>query len=122
MVHLTRADLTLSAGSQSQTVAMANVAAIVFTKQEDLWVTLPNGGRRRLRAMRGLSVLISAVPWSAIRLQPFNDIASVDLSSVLNGTQFAKLTNNPKGIYVLQAIEVSAEETLTLRARAHGLE
>jgi hypothetical protein len=114
--------LTLSAGHQSQTVALANVATIVFAMPEDLWITLPAGGRQRLRPIRGLTVPISPVPSAALRLQPSGDTASVDLSSVLNAAQFARLTTNSRALHVLREIEVGPEGMLTMRARAYGLE
>ncbi len=122
VVRITSAALTLTAGSQSQTVAMANVATIAFSMPEDLWIMLPNGGRQRLRPLRGLSVPISSVPSAAMRFQPFGDSVTVDLSSVLNASQFAKLNNNPRVRHVLQEIKPSPEGSLTLRVRLFALE
>ena len=120
--RLTPTALTVSAGQQSQTVALANVATVVFAMPEELWITLPAGGRQRLRPLRGLTVPISPVPAAALRLQPSGDTASVDLSAVLNTEQFAKLTKTPRTLHVLRQIDVDPAGTLTLRARAYGLE
>ena len=62
------------------------------------------------------------MPAAALRLQPSGDTASVDLSTVLNTAQFAKLTKTPQTLHVLRQIDVDPEGTLTLRARAYGLE
>ena len=122
LARLSPKALTVSAGHQSQTVALANVATVVFALQEELWITLPEGGRQRLRPIRGLTLPISPVPAAALRLQPSGDTASVDLSTVLNTAQFAKLTKTPQTLHVLRQIDVDPKGMLTLRARAYGLE
>jgi hypothetical protein len=122
LVRFTPATLTLSAGSQNQTVAIGQVSSIVFTKPEDLWITFPNGSHQRLRPIRGLSLPVTAVPSSAVNLQQPGDIAYVNLSMVLSAAEFAKLTRDPRVLHVLQQVEVSPEAKLALRVRPYRVE
>jgi hypothetical protein len=122
LVRLSPTAITLTAGRQSQTVALSSVADISFSRPDDLWITLPSGSRQRLRPIRGWSVPIPAVPAEALQLHHSAETASVDLASALTATQFAKLSHNPRIMHVLQSIEVSPNGAMALRARPYGLE
>lgn len=121
LVKLTASTITLALGQQSQTLELAKVSSIEFTKPNDLWVTLPNG-RRQLRPIRGLSLPIDALPSSAIQVERGSDTALVDLTAVLSEAQFAKLTRNPDLVYVLNWLEVSADGSIRLRVRPYGVQ
>jgi hypothetical protein len=47
LVGFSASKLILSAASQSQAVPLAQVSRVEFAQPQDLWVTLPNGGRQR---------------------------------------------------------------------------
>jgi hypothetical protein len=120
LVALTPYALTLAVGPQRQTVAMAKVSTIDFQQGNDLWVTLPNGIRQQVRPIRGLSLPLDALPGSALRVDAASAIAIVDLTPVLTAEQFAKLTDNPSVVHVLQRLQVTADGRLGLLVRSYG--
>jgi len=122
LVRLTPSAFTLAVGAQTRTVAMTQVSTIEFAKLEDLWITLPNGGRQRARPPRGLSLPIEAVPSSAVQVNAVTDTATFDLTQVLSEAQFAKLNKDPGVLFVLNRIEMSADGTLTLRVRPYRVD
>ena len=122
LVALTPSALTLAVGPQRQTVAMAKVSTIDFQQTNDLWVTLPNGGRQQVRPIRGLSLPLDALPGFALRVDAASATAVVDLTSVLTAEQFAKLTNNLEVVYVLKRLQVAADGSLGLLVRPYGVQ
>lgn len=122
LVGFSASKLILSAASQRQAVALAQVSTVEFAQPQDLWVTLPSGGRQQVRPIRGLSLPIPGVPRYAVKVNGATDTASVDLTTVLSEEQFAKLTRNPSVVFVLKQIEVAADDHLVLRARPYGVE
>lgn len=122
LVALTPTAVTLAVGPQRQTVAMAKVSTIDFQQSNDLWVTLPNGIRQRVRPIRGLSLPLDALPSSALRVDAVSAVAIVDLTPVLSAEQFAKLTHNPDVVHVLQRLQVSADGNLALLVRPFGVQ
>jgi hypothetical protein len=120
LVALTPYALTLAVGPQRQTVAMAKVSTIDFQQGNDLWVTLPNGIRQQVRPIRGLSLPLDALPGSALRVDAASGIAIVDLTPVLTAEQFAKLTDNPSVVHVLQRLQVTGDGRIGLLVRSYG--
>jgi len=122
LVRFSASTLSLAAGQQSQTVAMAKVASIEFAQPNDLWVTLPNGLRQQLRPVRGLSLPIDGLPGSALQLNAATSMAVVDLTPALTEAQFAKLSRNPDVVFVLIRLVAAADGGIGLRVRPYGVQ
>lgn len=122
LVRFSASTLSLAAGQQSQTVAMAKVASIEFAQPNDLWVTLPNGLRQQLRPVRGLSLPIDGLPGSALQLNAATSMAVVDLTPALTEAQFAKLSRNPDVVFVLIRLVAAADGGIGLRLRPYGVQ
>lgn len=122
LIGLTPKALTLATGTSRRTLPLAELQAVEFPAQQELWLPEADGGRRRLRPIRGLSLPIDELPSSALRLDGHRGTATVDLTPVLTEAQFAKLTRNPNVVYVLNRLELAADGTLGLRVRPYGVQ
>jgi hypothetical protein len=122
LIGLTPKALTLATGRSRRTLFLAELQAVEFPAPQELWALEANGGRKRLRPIRGLSLPIDELPSSAMRVDGNADTAIVDLTPVLTAAQFAKLTRNPDVVYVLNRLELAADGTLGLRVRPYGVE
>lgn len=122
LIGLTPKALTLATGRSRRTLPLAELQTVEFPAQQELWSLDANGGRKRLRPIRGLSLPIDELPSSAMRVDGNADTAVVDLTQVLTAAQFAKLTRNPDAVYVLNRLELAADGTLGLRVRPYGVE
>ena len=123
MVVFTSTALTLAVAHQSRTVLLDRMNTIEFAEPNDLWVSLPKGRRQQVRPIRGgISLPIDAVPRTAIRVDPASNTAIIDLSTVLSKEQFAKLIRDPKVVYVLKRLEVSADGNISLQVKCYWLQ
>lgn len=122
VVKLTSSAVTLAVGHQSQTVSLANVTTIDFAQPNDLWVSLPNGRRQKVRPIRGLSLSIDELPSSSIQVVGTTNTAICDLRQVLTEDQFRRLSRNPDVVFVLNRVQVGADGRLGLRVRPYGVQ
>lgn len=122
LIELTPKALTLATGTSRRTLPLVELQAVEFPAQQELWLPEADGGRKRLRPIRGLSLPIDELPSSAMSVDGNADTAIVDLTPVLTEGQFAKLTRNPNVVYVLNRLELAADGTLGLQVRPYGVQ
>ncbi|BCU13543.1 MAG: hypothetical protein DWQ54_25610 [Microcystis flos-aquae TF09] len=112
--------LTVTAGGDSENISLTEVKSVEFTLQDEIWVTLPNGARGKVRPIRGLTIPIENVPASSFKIGRTNDSVILNLTQVLNDQEFGKLTSDPNKIYVLKTIEMTSPNKMTIYLRAYG--
>lgn len=112
--------LTVAAGGYSESVPLTEVKSVEFTLQEEIWVSLPNEARGKVRPIRGLSIPIEEIPASSFKIGSTNDSVILNLAQVLNDKEFGKLTSDPDKVYVLKTIEMTAPNKMTIYLRAYG--
>jgi hypothetical protein len=111
--------LTVAAGGDSENIPLTEVKSVEFTLQEEIWVSLPNGSRGKVRPIRGLSIPIENIPASSFKIGSTNDSVVLNLDKVLSDKQFGKLTSDPDIIYVLKTIEMTSPNKMTIYLRAY---
>lgn len=124
LVKLSTSSVTLAVGSGGRTrsVALAKIESIDYVQPNDLWVTRSNGLRQQFRPVRGLSLPIEALPISSFHVDGAGDMAIVDLTTVFTDDQFARLSQNPEVMYVLNQLSVGPDGKILLRVWPYGMQ
>ena len=90
LVNFDPKTLTVEAGGDSESVPLTEVKSLEFTLQEEIWVSLPNGSRGKVRPIRGLSIPIEEIPASSFKISNTNDTVILNLAQVLNDKEFGR--------------------------------
>jgi len=108
-------NLTLSSGSFSQPVPLAQVREVEF--QGNVWIISPDG-RQTTRPIRGLAVPLEDVPVDALALSGSLNSASLDLTDVLDDEEFARLARDTSKIHAVVEITFTSPEQMDVTVKA----